>query len=46
VEFGQAILTADRSFEWLDMAANALGALLMAMLWWVVRRGQAAPAEP
>ena len=45
MEFGQAILTADRSFEWLDMVANALGALLMAMLWWVVRRGQAAPAE-
>jgi len=45
MEVGQATLTAGRSFEWLDMAANALGALLMAMLWWVVRRGQAAPAE-
>jgi len=45
MEFGQATLTAGRSFEWLDMAANALGAVVMATLWWVVRRGQAAPAE-
>jgi len=42
IEVGQALLTEGRSFEWLDMAANAGGATLMAMLWWVVRRGQAA----
>jgi len=46
IEFGQAFLTEGRSFEWLDMAANAGGAVLMAMLWWVVRRGQAAAPTP
>jgi len=45
MEVGQATLTAGRSFEWLDMAANALGAVVMATLWWVVRRGQAAPSD-
>ncbi|MFO8014647.1 MAG: hypothetical protein R6X20_15220 [Phycisphaerae bacterium] len=45
MEVGQATLTAGRAFEWLDMAANALGAVVMATLWWVVRRGQAAPVE-
>ena len=45
MEVGQATLTAGRAFEWLDMVANALGAGLMGLLWWVVRRGQAAPEE-
>jgi len=45
MEVGQATLTAGRSFEWLDMAANALGALVMAALWYLVRRGQAARVE-
>jgi hypothetical protein len=47
MELGQAALTEGRSFEWLDMTANALGAGLIALLWYVVRKGQAAPApEP
>ena len=45
MELGQATLTAGRSPEWLDMAANALGAVTIAALWYVVRRGQAAPVE-
>jgi len=45
VEVGQALLTEGREFEWLDMAANGLGALLMVGLWWVVRRGQWAGAS-
>jgi len=44
VEVGQALLTEGRQFEWLDMGANGLGALLMVGLWWVVRRGQWAGA--
>jgi hypothetical protein len=45
MELGQATLTAGRSFEWLDMAANALGAVVIAVPWWIIRRGQAAPVE-
>jgi len=43
MEVGQVTLTADRSFEYFDMLANGCGAVLMGMLWWVVRRGQAIP---
>ncbi len=45
LECGQWLLTEGRAFEWLDMAANGFGAGLMVLLWWVVRRGQAAPVE-
>ena len=45
VEFGQTVLTASREFEKFDILANVLGAGAMGLLWWVVRRGQAAPAE-
>lgn len=40
MEFGQYYLTASRAFEAADILANALGASLMGLLWWVVRRGQ------
>jgi len=45
LECGQWLLTEGRSFEWLDMAANGFGAGMIVLLWWVVRRGQAAPVE-
>jgi VanZ family protein len=47
IEAGQLLLTTDRSFEWLDMTANTLGAVLVGVFWWVLRRGQlATPAHP
>ena len=50
VEFAQACLAATRAFEVTDMIANAGGAALMGLVWWVFRRGQlslpaAAPSD-
>ncbi len=45
IELGQLLLTSERAFEWLDMGANALGAALVGLFWWVLRRGQAEPQK-
>ncbi|GAG38737.1 unnamed protein product, partial [marine sediment metagenome] len=43
VELGQMVLTAGRLLETLDILANLLGAVMMGLLWWVVRVGQVSP---
>jgi len=45
LEYAQRCLTHGRSFEHTDMAASILGACLMSLLWWLMRRSQA-PASP
>jgi VanZ family protein len=37
-EYAQGYLTANRSFEVMDMVAGAAGAVAMALWWWVMRR--------
>ncbi len=38
IEYGQAYLTAGRAFETLDMVADAAGAGLTGLLWWVLQK--------
>ena len=42
IEMGQLWLTAGRSFEWWDIGADALGAAVVGLFWWMLRRGQVA----
>ena len=45
VEVGQLFVTADRTFETADIAANGLGAVLMGLGWWLFRREPPYPLE-
>ena len=43
MEISQVLLTVGRLLETLDILANLLGAVMMGLLWWVVRVGQVSP---
>jgi VanZ family protein len=48
LEYGQRYFALGRAFEVGDMKADALGATIMVVAWWIFRRGQASapPPEP